>query len=122
MAALRPCLGCGALVKGASRCHACTRGVDRARGTREQRGYGMAHRRARAALATTLPAPCGYCGRTLTPGMAWVAAHVVDGDPSAGWVVACPACNERAKGGAGLRRGFEGRQTPAPSFPREIPA
>ena len=28
----------------------------------------------------------------------WVAAHVVDGDPSAGWLPSCRSCNERAKG------------------------
>jgi hypothetical protein len=32
------------------------------------------------------------------PESRWVAAHVVDGDPSAGWVAAHAVCNERAKG------------------------
>ena len=27
-----------------------------------------------------------------------VAAHVVDGDPTAGWQASCRSCNERAKG------------------------
>lgn len=63
-----------------------------------ERGYGAGHQEARAALAATLPAPCGYgCGSTLTADAAWVAAHVVDGDASAGWVAACVTCNERAK-------------------------
>jgi hypothetical protein len=70
------------------------------RQTTSQRGYGFEHQSARAALRATLPAPCGYgCGVMLTPDGDWVAAHRVDGDPSRGWLAACPACNERAKGG-----------------------
>ena len=64
------------------------------------RGYGAVHQRARAKLAATLPAYCAYgCGTWLTPDRPWVAAHVVDGDASRGWMVACPGCNEHAKGG-----------------------
>lgn len=64
-----------------------------------QRGYGIRHQRSRHELAATLPAPCGYCGRWLTSADRWVAAHVVDGRPEYGYVVACPGCNERAKRG-----------------------
>lgn len=64
------------------------------------RGYGAAHQRARRQLAATLPAPCAYgCGRMLERDSDWVAAHVVDGDPDAGWVAACRRCNELAKRG-----------------------
>ena len=63
--------------------------------TMAQRGYGVAHQRARAAMR--LPAPCGYCGVVIRSGEHWVAAHVVDGDESAGWMVSHPICNERAK-------------------------
>ena len=89
-----------------SRCP--NRAVDRGRcalhrRTTSQRGYGIGHQRARHTLRATLPAPCAYgCGRILRPDGAWVAAHVVDGDPSAGYVAACPPCNERAKGGGGV--------------------
>ena len=70
------------------------------RRTTSQRGYGIGHQRARDALRASLPTPCGYgCGRVLQPDGDWVAAHVVDGDPAAGWIAACPVCNERAKGG-----------------------
>lgn len=69
-----------------------------ARARTAQRGYGGRHQRARAELAKLLPTPCGYgCGTVLTPDGPWVAAHRVDGDPEAGWLAACPSCNERAK-------------------------
>ena len=77
--------------------------VDRGRCERHRRsttgrGYGQEHQAARRALEATLPRFCAYgCGTWLTVGGRWVAAHVVDGDPSAGWVVACGPCNERAK-------------------------
>jgi len=72
------------------------------RRTTSQRGYGLGHQQARDALRASLPAPCGYgCGRNLQPDGAWVAAHVVDGNPAAGWIASCPPCNERAKGGRG---------------------
>jgi len=48
-------------------------------------------------LGASLPAPCGYCHRIISPAERWVAAHVVDGQPEYGYVVAHPACNERAK-------------------------
>lgn len=64
-----------------------------------ERGYGRAHQSARDALARTLPAPCAYgCGVILRPGDRWVAAHVIDGDATAGRVAACLTCNQRAKG------------------------
>ena len=70
------------------------------RRTTSQRGYDAAHTAARSRLALTLPAPCAFgCGRTLRLDEPWVAAHVLDGAPGAGWVAACPPCNERAKHG-----------------------
>lgn len=59
--------------------------------------YDSAHRKARRHLARRLPAPCGYCSEIIQPGDLWHAAHRVDGDPTEGWMVAHPACNERAK-------------------------
>lgn len=38
-----------------------------------------------------------YCGNIIEPGQPFVAAHVVDGDPTSGWDVAHGLCNERAK-------------------------
>lgn len=68
--------------------------------TTSERGYDTTHVAARARLACTLPAPCAYgCGVTLRRGDPWVAAHVKDGVPQAGWVAGCLRCNERAKNG-----------------------
>src|SRR6185369_6251516 len=80
-----------------SRCKGCARAMDRQRGSRSERGYGPEHRAARGRLARTLPRPCGYCDQVVTADERWVAAHVVDGDPTRGWMVAHPDCNERAK-------------------------
>lgn len=87
---LRPCLTCGEPTS-ASRCkaHALRKAPN------AQRGYGAEHRKAREAIARTMPAPCGYCGEMIAG--RWDAAHVVDGDPSYGWMPAHPICNQRAK-------------------------
>jgi hypothetical protein len=100
----RPCIeqGCPRLTTG-TRCDEHRKAKDRARGTRQARGYGADHQHARAELATLLPARCGggvgapYCGRWITPDDRWVAAHRVDGAPEYGYVHAHPECNERAK-------------------------
>lgn len=98
----RACIDCGTPTTG-TRCILHTRAVDRARGSRQARGYDTSHDHARAELALLLPAPCGgdmgapYCGRWITPSDRWVAAHRVDGAPSLGYVHAHAACNERAK-------------------------
>lgn len=86
---LYACLDCGA-ISTSSRCPDHTR----------PHIYGRRHRSAREALRDTLPAPCAYgCGTMLDPDGPWVAAHVVDNEPDAGWVAACPPCNLRARGG-----------------------
>ena len=80
------------------RCSGCERERDARRGSRQQRGYGNAHYKARAALAKTLPTYCGYDpSHWITADTPWVAAHVVDGQPEYGWMVSCVGCNERAK-------------------------
>jgi hypothetical protein len=90
----RRCLDCGQLTD-RSRCPPCRR-VEQAR---RRANYGPHHRAARRALATGLPARCGYgCGALLTPGSGWVAAHRVDGHPDYGWLASCASCNEKAKG------------------------
>lgn len=88
-----------------ARCPTHRRAHQRRRPTATQRGYGPAHRAARAELRDTLPALCGYgCGRLLMPDGDWVAAHRIDGDPSAGWLASCRTCNERAKARVAPRR------------------
>jgi hypothetical protein len=57
-------------------------------------GIEDAYQRARTQLELTLPAPCWYgCGRMLTPDGDWVAAHVIDANPTAGWVASCRWCD-----------------------------
>lgn len=74
------------------------RECERRRPSRQARGYGAAHQQARALLLTLLPTPCAYgCGAVIVAASDLVAAHVVDGDPSAGWQASCRSCNERAK-------------------------
>jgi hypothetical protein len=97
-----PCLDCGDPIPASEpRCDGCQSELDAAyeatRLSRQERGYDVDHDRARRALALTLPAACGYCGKPVLPFTRWVAAHRVDGDPSAGWMVSHPDCNERAK-------------------------
>ena len=65
--------------------------------TTNARGYGVPHQQARELLSRTLPTPCGYCGVVVQRGELWAAAHRIDGDPTAGWMVAHPICNERHK-------------------------
>lgn len=83
-------------------CGVCRRyGAPHPRHSTNERGYGGDHQAIRRELARTLPAPCAYgCGTTVTR-ESFVACHVVDGDPRAGYVAGCRSCNERAK--AGLR-------------------
>jgi hypothetical protein len=65
----RACLDCGTLVRGKSRCWDCQRAHDRARGTRQQRGYTAQHDQLRAHLVAALDpwAPCPRCGHALGP-------------------------------------------------------
>lgn len=96
---MRPCLepGCPTLTNG-SRCLTHTRTKDRARGSRQARGYDAAHEAERRALLALLPCPCGYgCGRTLTTPNELVAAHRIDGHPEYGYLPACTRCNQRAR-------------------------
>jgi hypothetical protein len=66
---LRGCLDCRTLVRGKSRCVDCQRAHDRARGTRQQRGYDAQHDALRRLLVAALDpwAPCPRCGHPLGP-------------------------------------------------------
>ena len=103
-------------VASGSRCAAC----ERRRPSPNARGYDALHQRARAVLLQQVvdaggSLPCGYgCGTRVTITTV-VAAHVVDDDPSAGWIAACRSCNERAKrrGWGGIEEGGEAANTRA---------
>ena len=84
-------------VQSGRNCPACARRSEIGRPSRQARGYDAAHDRARAALLRSLPARCGYgCGTVIETPAQLVAAHVIDGDPSAGWMPSCALCNQRA--------------------------
>ena len=92
------CLDCPAwALPGQPRCDLHRRRALQRRLSRQARGYGTDHDRARRQLLACLPCLCGYgCGTTLTA-HTLVAAHRVDGHPEYGYLPACQPCNERAK-------------------------
>jgi hypothetical protein len=93
----KPCIQCGApIATGSHRCDLCK--IVRSRPSAWSRGYNTAHKQARADMVGALPTPCGYgCGKVLAHESELVAAHVIDGNPDAGWLPSCRSCNERAK-------------------------
>ena len=66
--ALKPCIDCGTLVRGASRCAShqlvMNRRIEKARGTRQERGYGAEWMRLRAKALRAQP----WCGDCMTEG------------------------------------------------------
>lgn len=101
--ALRPCLepGCPTLTR-TTRCADHTRSADRARGTRQQRGYDKAHDQLRAEWQRRIDAgrvvTCWRpgCGTVLT-GRAWHLGHN-DHDRTRYEGPECVPCNLRAAG------------------------
>lgn len=97
-------------------------------------------RKARAAMAPRLPAPCGRCGKTVQPDEAWVVGHIKDRathpeltlDPS-NWQIEHRACSDRtgqaaviakarAEGAAGVfPHADTPRQPPLLPFPSPEP-
>ena len=64
-----------------TRCPTHTRAKDKARGTREQRGYGQAHRILRAKWArkvATGQVNCARCHKRISPLEAWHLDHTDD--------------------------------------------
>lgn len=77
--ALHPCAepGCPTITD-QRRCPAHTRELDRARGTRQQRGYDAGHDALRAhwdPIVQTGCVACARCGRLIHPGTAWHLDH-----------------------------------------------
>ncbi|NTU59658.1 MAG: HNH endonuclease [Deltaproteobacteria bacterium] len=106
-AAPRPCTwpGCGALVRGASRCprHAAEtrRQVDDRRGSSAQRGYGARWQKVRAAYLSAHPlcVRCEEAGRVVP---ATIVDHIIPhrGDwgffwDTRNWQGLCKACHDR---------------------------
>ena len=86
MALKRPCLGCGKLGRWRTRCPGCQRVHDRARGSRQQRGYDAQHEALRAQLVAALDpwAPCPRCLGPLGPDPARL--DLMHNDDRTGWL------------------------------------
>jgi len=107
MRALKACPtpGCPGLVPpGRSRCTDCARAHDKARGSRQQRGYDAEHDRRRRAWAPRVArgsVSCARCGELITPGQAWDLGHT---DDRTGWTGPEHATCNRSAGGASASR------------------
>ena len=91
--------------RGSGRCIAHARLVDRARGTRQERGYDRAHERERKRWARILErrtVPCARCSAPVNGADAW---HLDHTDDRAGWLGPSHAtCNLSAAGRASHAR------------------
>lgn len=102
--ALRPCSepGCPALIPaGRSRCPDHTRQHDRARGTRQQRGYDATYDRERRRWEPRVArglVDCTRCGQRIQPGQPWDLGHSDDRTRITG--PEHRACNRSAAGRA----------------------
>jgi hypothetical protein len=102
MARLRVCAepGCPEL-SDKPRCTDHTREVDRARGTRQARGYGAAHMRLRSNWKPKVErgqVDCARCGLLILPGTEWALDHTDDRSGYLG--PSHRACNDSAGGKA----------------------
>jgi len=73
--------GCATLIDKSGYCPDHARERDKARGTKQQRGYGLAHSKERARWARILartPVPCARCGEPILVGDAWHLDHEDD--------------------------------------------
>jgi 5-methylcytosine-specific restriction endonuclease McrA len=95
----RPCLvpGCGRLTT-RTRCLEHRRAWERARGTRQERGYGADYQRARRELVACAEL-CAWCGRPASPADPMTADHLVPlsegGGIEGNLVPAHRSCNSR---------------------------
>lgn len=101
--AKHPCADCATPVQaGVSRCPACTRARDKARGSTAQRGYGQKHRSERQRWQKLIdmgaPVDCARCGTRILPGAAWHLDHAADRTQYLG--PSCAHCNLSAAGRA----------------------
>lgn len=85
--------GCPTLTD-TGRCDQHKRQADRARGSRQERGYDAAHERERKRWARLLPLPCARCGRLIQRTDKW---HLDHTDDRSGYLgPSCAACNVSA--------------------------
>ena len=96
---------CPELIPPGGRCPQCAPAKDRARGTRQQRGYGTAHTKLRAQWApkvATGTVTCWRCGKRIPPGSEWDLGHD-DDDRTRYRGPEHLACNRSAAGKAAHR-------------------
>lgn len=84
-------------------CQECERARDKARGTRQERGYGAEHMATRdELLPQAYGTPCRYCGQRMWPHQHLVLDHTADRKGYRGIVHAdyrdCPAGGNAAEG------------------------
>lgn len=108
---LRVCAepGCPELVEPGvrdGRCDEHRRAKDRARGTRQQRGYGAEHDAMKATIADAYGQTCHLCGERMWPHQKLEPDHTEDRTGYRGWAHA--SCNHRD----GARRGNALRISP----------
>ena len=104
MAAKRRCLDCPRIIPATAykgRCPDCNRARDKARGTRQERGYDATHDRTRAALVARLRAgetlTCWRCNGAITSEHDMHVGHD-DADRSITHGAECSTCNLSAAG------------------------
>lgn len=97
---MRVCIDCPKLIPTGSRCTTCARRKDKARGTRQARGYDSAHNKLRAAYQRRMNRgetfTCWRCGATINPA-AWHLGHD-DHDRSRWNGPECIPCNLATSG------------------------
>lgn len=96
--------GCPVLIDTAGYCPTHARERDKARGSKQQRGYGAAHIHERAkwaAIIARTDVPCSRCHQPISAGMAWQLDHTDDRTGYRG--PSHKACNLSAAGKASHR-------------------
>jgi hypothetical protein len=100
----KPCIVCGVLVIGNSRCEQHRLEVDNKRYKRRgTRAHYEGDYRKRAAKVRANATTCWICGNGPIDGDPWTADHVTPGDPDSELRPAHRSCNGR-RGDAGLRK------------------
>lgn len=112
--AKRPCLNCGTPTNG-TRCPRCARAREKARGTRQQRGYDQAHQNIRAWYQRRMREghtyTCWRCNQPIDP-TAWMLGHC-DTNRDLYHGPECIPCNTATSGRTG--------ECPHPSHAKDTP-
>lgn len=92
----KPCIVCGTLTVGNSRCETHRLQVDNARYKRRgPRAHYAGDYRARARKVRESATECWICGHGPIPGDPWTADHILPGNPESPLAAAHRSCNSR---------------------------